>query len=255
MWLKLRQIALVVSDLNASEGLISDIFGLKACFRDPSVGEFGLENVLFPIGNQFLELVAPTREDSPGSRFIKRRGGDSGYMVITQCDTHTPRRQRVAELGVRIAHQFDIDNFLNMQLHPGDTGGTFFEIDEQLGDNAHADDGPWAPAGPNWQSFVRRDYVESILAAEIQCDEPLSVAEQWASIAELPLISNADQLQLDFRNAHVRFVDCHDGRPEGLSALDIRCANSAEVIQRAQTLGIECNGTQLSFSGMRWNLI
>ena len=41
----------------------------------------------------------------------------------------------------------DGEDYGLMQLHPKDTGGSFFEIDEQRGDNAHALDGPWHPAG------------------------------------------------------------------------------------------------------------
>ena len=71
-------------------------------------------------------------------------------MVITQCDDHPPRRQRVTELGIRIVHDASSDQFINMQLHPRDTGGTFFEIDQQLGEGALDPAGPWHPAGTDW---------------------------------------------------------------------------------------------------------
>ncbi|HIB75997.1 MAG TPA: hypothetical protein EYO56_09060, partial [Gammaproteobacteria bacterium] len=144
MWLRLRQICLVARELKPVEEQLHKVLGINVCFRDPGVAFFGLENALFPIGNQLLEVVAPVEESTAGGRYLDRRGGDGGYMVITQCDSHAPRRARVEELGVRIAHQFDNEHFLNMQLHPKDTGATFFEIDEQLGEGAHDIDGPWA---------------------------------------------------------------------------------------------------------------
>ncbi|HXU23011.1 MAG TPA: hypothetical protein VN697_03165, partial [Tepidiformaceae bacterium] len=50
----------------------------------------------------------------------------------TQCDDHAPRRKRVEELGIRIVTQFEVPgHFRNMQLHPKDTGGSFFEIDRR----------------------------------------------------------------------------------------------------------------------------
>ena len=70
-------------------------------------------------------------------------------MVITQTDDHPPRRARVDELGIRIVGQFDDDDFINMQLHPRDTGGSFLEIDQQVGGEDPM--GPWSPAGPDWQ--------------------------------------------------------------------------------------------------------
>ena len=132
MWLRLRQIALVAEKLAPVEEQLINVLGIKVCYRDPGVAHFGLENALFPIGNQLLEVVAPTQEKTAGGRYLERRGGDGGYMVITQCDNHAPRRRRVEELGIRIVGQFESGDFCNMQMHPKDTGGSFFEIDEQL---------------------------------------------------------------------------------------------------------------------------
>ena len=119
--LKLRQIALVAAELAPVEAAIVDVLGVSVCYRDPGVAYFGLENALFPIGDQFLEVVAPTQAGTAGGRYLERRGGDGGYMVITQCDDHAVRRARVDDLGVRIAHEFETDVFRNMQLHPKDT--------------------------------------------------------------------------------------------------------------------------------------
>ena len=52
-----------------------------------------------------------------------------------------------------------------MQLHPKDTGGSFFEIDEQRGERAHELDGPWNPAGRDWKAGQRLDRVRGISAA------------------------------------------------------------------------------------------
>ncbi|CAN0583406.1 unnamed protein product, partial [Laminaria digitata] len=128
----MRQTALVAAELAPVEALLTEVFGIRVCYRDPGVAYFGLENALFPIGNQLLEVVAPTEPGTAGGRYLERRGGDGGYMVITQClGDHDAYRARVDAQGVRIAHEFTTDGFRNMQLHPKDTGGTFFEIDQQ----------------------------------------------------------------------------------------------------------------------------
>ena len=158
-WLRLRQIALVAEKLAPVEEELAFVLGIEVCFRDPGVGHFGLENALFPIGNQLLEVVAPTRENTAGGRYLERRGGDGGYMVITQCNDHAPRRARVKDLGIRVVNQYDSDEFRNMQLHPKDTGGSFFEIDEMVGPGAHEPDGPWEPAGKDWQRARRLERV------------------------------------------------------------------------------------------------
>ena len=191
------------------------------------------------------------RENTAGGRYLERRGGDGGYMVITQCDDHAPRRARVETLGVRIVNQFETDEFRNMQLHPKDTGGSFFEIDEQYGPGAHDPDGPWEPAGPDWQRAKHTERVAGIAAAELQCDDPAEVAARWAEIAEIPVVDNT--LTLD--NALLRFVPCADGRPEGLGGIDLITTDEAAVLKAADTLGARTGDHQVTLCGMRINLV
>lgn len=252
MWLRLRQIAFVASYLEPVEEALIDILGIKVCYRDPGVGNFGLHNALMPVGNQFIEVVAPidVNTDTAGGRYLKRRNGDGGYMVITQCDDEAPRRAKFAELGVRLVSDFKGDEFVNMQMHPKDTGGSFFEIDEMKGPNAHDRDGPWHPAGPDWRPFVT-PAVSAITGATMQCDEPNAVASRWSAIAEVPLDGNA--LALD--NATLRFVPIADGRPEGLAELDISSTNAAPILDRAEQRNMRTGDTQVTICGVRINLV
>jgi hypothetical protein len=224
------------------------------CFRDPGVGHFGLENALLPIGNQLLEVVAPIEENTAGGRYLKRRNGDGGYMVITQCNDHSPRRARVKALGVRVVNHFDSGQFRNMQLHPKDTGGSFFEIDEMVAPNAGDPDGPWEPAGKDWQRARRLERVTGILAAEVQCDDPQQVAARWSEIAEVPLRELGGNPILPLGNAAVRFVPCTDGRPEGLGGIDVACADKAAILAAADARGVVIGEDQLCLCGMRVNL-
>ena len=173
-------------------------------------------------------------------------------MVITQCDEHAPRRARVEALGVRLAHQFETDAFRNMQLHPKDTGATFFEIDEQCGPRAHDVDGPWEPAGPDWQRARQTERVSGIVAAELQCDDPAAVCRRWAEIAQLAACGD-NTIELD--NAILRFVPCTDGRPEGLGGIDVACTDANAVLQAAEARGAKSGAAQVYLCGMRINLI
>ena len=56
MWLRVRQIALIARERSVVDD-IRDVFGLEVAFRDPAVKTFGLENAVFPVGSQFLEVV------------------------------------------------------------------------------------------------------------------------------------------------------------------------------------------------------
>jgi hypothetical protein len=227
MWLRLRQIALVAAKLEPIEAQLESVLGIRVCYRDPGVAHFGLENALLPIGNQLLEVVAPIEEGTAGGRYLERRGGDGGYMVITQCDDHGPRRRRVEALGIRIVNH-----------------------------GAHDPDGPWEPAGPDWQQGRQLDRVSGIAAAEIQADDPARVAARWSEIAEIPLTTTADghpALELD--NATVRFVPCTDGRPEGLGGIDVLATNAAAIMAAARDQGLATGERQIYLCGMRIDLV
>ncbi|MDX1384316.1 MAG: VOC family protein [Thermoanaerobaculia bacterium] len=254
MWLRLRQIALVAAELQPVVDDLTAVLGLEVCYVDPGVARFGLENALLPVGNQLLEVVAPVEPGTAGGRYLERRGGDGGYMVITQCDDHAPRRRRVEELGIRIVHQFERGPFQNMQLHPKDTGGSFFEIDCQL--DGMAADGPWAPAGPDWQRARRTDVVDAIVAAEIQSPDPEPVARRWSEIAEIPLAQGKDggwELPLD--NATVRFVAATDGRPEGLGGVDVHAVDPGRALDTAARRGLEVAAETVVIGGTRFRLV
>tara|TARA_B100000678_G_C17975373_1_gene408782 strand:+ start:91 stop:501 length:411 start_codon:yes stop_codon:yes gene_type:complete len=136
-----------------------------------------------------------------------------------------------------------------MQLHPKDTGGSFFEIDEMLGANAHEVDGPWHPAGPNWQK-AKTTRVSGIIGATMQCDSPNTVATRWADISELPL----DGTSLPLENANLNFVPCVDGRPEGLSELDI-LGDVDTILAAADMHGLRTGERQVTICGVRLNIV
>src|SRR5262249_61195110 len=128
---RLCQVPVVARSIAAVVEAIRGVLGLEVAFREPSVGSFGLENVVFPIGDQFLEVVSPIREGTAAGRYLDRRGGDGGYMVILQCDDPDERARRAATLGVRKAFEQNLGGYRVLQLHPRDTGGCFLSIDFQ----------------------------------------------------------------------------------------------------------------------------
>ena len=84
--MRIRQIALVATDLATVRGQLFELLGLDDAFVDEGVGQFGLQNIVCTIGNSFLEVVSPVTDDTTAGRLLQRRGGDGGYMVILQVD-------------------------------------------------------------------------------------------------------------------------------------------------------------------------
>src|SRR3954453_16887385 len=120
---RLRQVALVARDLDSTCAQIERGLGLRDPFHDPGVAEFGLTNSVYEIGDTFLEVVSPAQEGTTAGRYLERRGGDSGYMVILQSDDLDADRARVADLGIRVVWKIDLPDIRGTHLHPADVGG------------------------------------------------------------------------------------------------------------------------------------
>jgi hypothetical protein len=258
MWIRLRQIAVVAADLHRTGLDIGSVLGVEPCFTDPGVKQFGLKNMLWPIGTQFLEVVTPIADNTAGGRYRDRRAGDTGYMVITQVDDVARRRVRADELGVRIA--FDLhypdQGHDGIQLHPADTGGSFFEMDQMTMEGGAEVGGPWWPAGPNWQPYTRTDQVSGIAAAELQSPDPQRLAQRWADIAEIDLGADADgQPTIGLENATLRFVEETDGRGEGLGGIDVTVTDRDAVLAAAKSRNCYVSDDEVAVAGLRVYLV
>jgi hypothetical protein len=254
MWIRLRQIAMVVADLNRVVEDLQSVFGLEVAHIDPGVEVFGLENRILPIGSQFLEVLTPIREDTAGGRYMARRGGDTGYMVICQTDDHASFKARVRQLGIRSVWERDGAAYSLLQLHPKDTGGSFLEVDWAQGGEDPS--GPWPPAGDHWQPHVRTEIVRAITAAEIQSPTPEPLAERWAAIPGPPARPRAGgEPTIRLQNADLRFVLPPDGRPEGLGGIDLEAADAGTALARARERGLPVEGSTLLLGGMRFRLV
>lgn len=64
MFVRLRRLCLVALDLEpVVEDLIA-VFDIEVCHRDPAVAKYGLHNAVLPIGNSFVEIVAPAKDNT-----------------------------------------------------------------------------------------------------------------------------------------------------------------------------------------------
>jgi hypothetical protein len=255
--IRLRQICLVAERLAPVIADFRQIFGLEVGFVDPAVATFGLENSLMPVGSNFIEVVAPIKENTAAGRYLKRRNGDGGYMVICQCDSHETqlaRKARAAAMKVRVAWEHESKSFHAMQLHPADTGGAFFEIDW---DAKGEPEGHWEPAGgARWPVARRTEVVGAYKAVELQAADPRGLAERWSSIAELPLrTDDRGRLEMPLDNASVRFVEATDGRGEGLGGIDIAVVDRKHVLEAAERRGCRVTDDQVVVSGTRFYLV
>ena len=250
--LRLRQIALVARELEPVEEDLREILGLEVCYRDPGVGRFGLHNFLMPIGN-FLEVVAPIEEGTAGGRYLDRRDGDGGYMVIMQCDDLDAARERVTGLGVRLVLDSGGGANAGIQLHPRDLPAALVELRQNEGEDDPA--GPWSPAGPDWRSAQRLDVTLGMTAADLQTDDPSALTARWSEVLARPLeVGNDGNPQIALDDAVLRFVEALDGRGEGLGGLDLEVVDRERVLQAAEARGRRTGNDLVLICGVRFRI-
>jgi hypothetical protein len=165
--IRLRQIALAAKDLAAAEQALSAALDLRLCYRDPNVGVFGLRNALYPVGDQFLEIVSPVEPGTTAGRLLDKRGGDCGYMALFQTPQLDTVEERLANAGIRIVFDAQGEGIRGLHLHPKDVPGAIVSID------AVDEPAEWPWAGPNWRDHINTTTVRSVVGMDVTVPDPL----------------------------------------------------------------------------------
>jgi catechol 2,3-dioxygenase-like lactoylglutathione lyase family enzyme len=243
--MRLRQVALVARELERSVEDLCDVLGVDIAYNDPNMVLFGLVNAVMPVGDTFLEVVSPAQEGTTAGRYLERRGGDGGYMLVLQTRDLVRERERIEKLGVRVVWEIDTGRAKVIHLHPRDIGGSLVSFDQMSEWDA------WEWAGPDWRSKVRLDSTTGIVAAELQSEDPERCAARWSEVLGIP--RRGFEIPLD--EGTLRFVEVADGRGEGLGGIDVAATGAPEVLERARHRSLPIEGNCITLSGIRVRLV
>jgi len=249
--MRLRQCVFVAKDLESSCEELCDILGIEVAYRDPGVAKWGLVNVVCPTGHDFLEIVSPSQEGTSAGRYIERRHGDGGYMVIIQVADAAAERKRITDLGVRAVAQKDLPEYQYTHFHPSDTSGVLLSLDTTFAPQGVDPALWWPPAEKDWLRHARSDVTNGLAGVEIQHEDPDKAAETWAQILNRP--AEGDIIRLD--GGQVRFVPIVDGRGPGVSAFDVKVVDRERVLEAAHKRGKQHGPAQVEVCGCRINLV
>ena len=207
--MRLRQIAIASYNLNQCERIINKELNINTAHRDEEVEQYGLNNIVCPIGGEFLEVVSPFTTNTTAGRFIEKKKGPAGYMTIFQCEDSLERRKFIESKGIRHLNSFDngkYSDFIINQYHPKDLPGALVEIDSVRNTNYKEKYADWPPAGKNWRKKINEEYVEGIVGATIAADNPLELAKLWANVLNSELINKQNCPNIILENAIIKFV-------------------------------------------------
>lgn len=242
--MRLRQVALAARDLERVRDDLADVLGLGAPFADPGIAVFGLRNAVFPVGDTFLEVVSPAKPDTAAGRFIERRGGDGGYMVIVQSTDLAAERRRVEGLGIRVVWETELPDIATIHLHPSDVGGAILSID--VADPPSS----WRWAGPEWELRSRSDVTTSVVGVELCSSNSTALAQRWSRVLGRPTATDATGAPtIPLEGGILRFVAAGEEEAPGISAFDIATVDPDAVLAKARRRGLVSGDTAFTIAG------
>jgi hypothetical protein len=223
---RLRQVVLITSDLPGVVRSLERDLGLHDPYEDVGVASFGLENRVLTAGDCFVEVVTPITEDCTGARYLKRRGGDGGYMAIFQFADRDAARARAGQLGIRTVWTGDLPGMAGTHLHPLDVPGAIVSLD--WADPPQS----WLWAGPAWTGGAPGSTVErrgGLVGLTVAAGDPAALARRWAEVlgsaAPVPDTeagrSGTWTVALAEANQVLRFVPAGTGVSQGITGYDL----------------------------------
>jgi hypothetical protein len=231
----LRQLVMVSGLRDPIVESLCNLFDIKVSFNDPGVAHFGLENAVLPVGTDFLEVVSPVEENTTAGRYLDRRGGDGGYMVIIQVDDYDEAKNNVKENDVTVVWESEHPEARAIHLHPKQMGGAIVSLDWMNPKES------WKWAGPSWGDFVNTSTVQRFVGVEIQSNDPEDMKDKWQSVLKMPSERVSDN-QINLDNTWIRFIEDLDGRGAGVSSFCIEANDKEALLKKASDLGLVQEG-------------
>jgi methylmalonyl-CoA/ethylmalonyl-CoA epimerase len=137
---RIDQIAIAVDDLDEALALWERAFGLAATSRELLESE-GVEEAMLDVGGVWIQLVAPTRADSPVGRFLARHGPGLHHLglgVRSVADALDHLRDTGVDLMDETPRVGGSGHTIAF-VHPRGTGGVLVELVEDRPDRDEAE--------------------------------------------------------------------------------------------------------------------
>ena len=240
--MRLRQVAIASYNLNECERILNKELKIKTAYRDEEVEKYGLNNIVCPIGGEFLEVVSPYISNTTAGRFIDKKKGAAGYMTIFQCEDSLERRKFIESKGIRVLNAFDNNgDFINNQFHPKDLPGALLEIDSVTNTNYKEKYADWPPAGPNWRQKIDEQYVQGIVGATIAAEDPNNLSKLWSEVLDSKLLVENNCPSVVLENANITFVQAKSDYTD-LVGIKIKASQKRlNIGKNIKILGLDIN--------------
>ena len=236
--MRLRQLVFVSSERDKLADEICNLFDLKQTYHDAGLINFGLENVLIPLGDTFFEIVMPVQENTTAGRFLDKRGGEGGYMVIVDSSNFEKEQARVESSGIEIVwhgnRKEDGIQARTIHLHPKQVGGAILSIDHMNPLDA------WLWAGTDWKKDINKTLVDVLSGVVLQSKDPRQMCSNWENaLGKKRDVGSGLDISLD--ESKISFVSDVNGRGEGINAFKIKSLAKDKIMKKAEEMNLVQN--------------
>jgi len=130
---KIEHIGIAVSDIEKSNKVFEKIFG-KENYKSEKVESEGVITSFFQVGENKIELVAATNDDSPIHKYLSKNR-EGMHHIAFDVEDISSEMQRLKKEGIRLLNESPkkgADNKLICFLHPKDTNGVLIELCQEI---------------------------------------------------------------------------------------------------------------------------
>ena len=127
--MKINHLGIATKDIDAALAFWQDALGLEHVHTE-TVEDQKVRVAMLPIGESRVELLEPTSDDSPISKFLEKRGGGIHHIAIEVDDIEAALAQLKAS-GTRLideAPRIGAEGCLVAFVHPSAAHGVLLEL-------------------------------------------------------------------------------------------------------------------------------
>lgn len=129
---EIDHVAIAVNDLEAAIAYYRDTFGVEVAHRE-MVESDGVEEALLRVADSYVQLLTPTRPDSPVAKYLEKRG-EGLHHIGYRVDDCAAALARVKEQGHRVIDEAPRPGSRGTTVafvHPKTAFGTLIELVEE----------------------------------------------------------------------------------------------------------------------------
>ena len=126
---EIDHVAIAVNDLEAAIAWYADVFGATVEHREV-VASDGVEEALVRVADSYIQLLTPTRDDSPVAKYLASKG-EGLHHVAYRVDNCAAALEAVKASGARVIDDVPRPGSRNTTvafIHPKASFGTLIEL-------------------------------------------------------------------------------------------------------------------------------